>query len=137
LAGRALTKGVEPLARLISQERRQAEATDKGHALVAILLGKAAFNLQGLIPWAPTGITTPPAPVHFGGETFYYYGPGAAASRIRISTFSIFAAKMLQLIFDGPYRGDSNSPDEPTQQIEKKMLASFRTFNPTSTQPKL
>jgi hypothetical protein len=95
---------------------------------IDFLLTSKRFDLNSLSGSAPTGEEGPPPAVQEGDNTFYYYGAGGGGVEYADQFFYNFKGKTLYIVFDGPYEG--KSPTDETQEIESKMLASFRTFRP-------
>ena len=80
-----------------------------------------------LVEMTPTGIESPPEPVHFGKNTFYYYGPGGGGVAYPDGYYYNLRGKILIINFDGPYENDK-TPALATKKMEQKILASFREF---------
>jgi len=95
---------------------------------IDFLLTNKRFDLNSLSGNAPTGEEGPPPAVQEGENTFYYFGAGGGGVEYADQFFYNFNGKLLSIVFDGPYEG--KSPTDETQEIESKMLASFRTFRP-------
>lgn len=91
-----------------------------------VYLLSGAFGLQSLVKDAPTGYDTPPTPADYGANVFYYYGAGGGGVAYPDMYYFDLHGRALQLVFDGPYRGDDNSPNAKTQAIEKLILSSFK-----------
>ena len=77
---------------------------------------------------APTGIESPPEPVHAGKNTFYYYGPGGGGVQYPDGYYFNLRGKILVVDFDGPYDNADKTPTATTKKMEQKILASFRIF---------
>lgn len=131
---RDVPKGAE--AKLVSSASRHAYADDREGASIKVGLSPEAFNLELLVRDAPTGIVTPPAPMHFGANTFYYYGKSTAGVTYPDVYYFNLHGQTLELKFDGPYGGENSSPINETKQIETRVLASFGRFSPSSRAPK-
>jgi hypothetical protein len=114
------------LATLISNELRQAHADDEELADLRIYLLPGMFDLKRLVREAPTGYETPPRPGHYGANVFYYYGPGGGGVAYPDKYCFNLSGRALQLVFNGPYPGTSESPTTETQAIEKIILSSFK-----------
>jgi hypothetical protein len=114
------------LATLSSSVQREAFSSDREPAVVQVGLLSGAFDLQKLIREAPTGYDTPPAPQRFGANVFYYYGRGGGGVAYPDMYYFNLNGRALRIVFDGPYRGGSNSPTEQIQAVEKGILSSFR-----------
>ncbi len=69
----------------------------------------------------------PPPPIQEGDNTFYFCGGGSMGGQYPDAFFSNFKGKTLYIVFDGPY-DNGRSPSDETEEIESKMLASFRTL---------
>jgi hypothetical protein len=69
----------------------------------------------------------PPSPIQEGDNTFYFCGGGGGGLEYPDAFFADFKGKTLYIIFDGPY-DNGRSPSDETEEVESKMLASFRTF---------
>ena len=93
---------------------------------IGILIDTKAFDLQSFIQQAPTGEEGPPQPRTFGGQTFYYYGPGGGGVCYGDQFFYNLRGKPLYIYFDGCV--DDKTPPPETKKIEEQMLATFRTF---------
>jgi hypothetical protein len=91
-----------------------------------------AFDLQSFVETAPTGIESPPEPVHIGRYTFYYYGPGGGGVQYADAYFFDLRGKTLTVTFDGPYDGDK-TPSAETKKLEPEIMATFCTFRRTRT----
>ena len=122
----AFPKDGRLLAKLTSSELRQADSSDKGHADIQVRLLPGAFDLEKLMRDAPTGEVRPPAPQRYGANIFYYYGRGGGGVAYPDIYYFNLAGHALQIVFDGPYSGDSNSPSAKTQAVEKVILSGFR-----------
>jgi hypothetical protein len=114
------------LAALISSEPREAFSADKQPAAIQLCLLPGAFDLRKLIRDAPTGYDTPPRPKGYGANIFYYYGRGGGGVAYPDMYYFNLGGRTLRIVFDGPYRGDSNSPTDKTQAMAKMILSSFR-----------
>lgn len=90
------------------------------------MLGEA-FRPSALVRMAPTGIESPPEPVHAGKNIFYYYGPGGGGVAYPDGYYFNLRGKILVIDFDGPYENDK-TPTPETKKIERKVLATFREF---------
>lgn len=123
--GSSFSKGRRVLARLIGRTPRHADATDTDNCSIDVQLLPGVFNLQSFIKEAPTGVITPPEPVHFGANTFYYYGPGGGGVAYSDVYYFNLHGRALEIVFDGPYNGTSKSPDERAQSAEKLVLSTF------------
>jgi hypothetical protein len=86
-----------------------------------------AFDLQSFVETAPTGIDSPPEPIHIGQYTFHYYGPGGGGVQYADAYFFNLRGKTLTITFDGPYDGDK-TPSAETRKLEREILATFSTF---------
>jgi hypothetical protein len=95
-----------------------------------VYLQTTPFDLESFIKGAPTGSESPPEPVKIGDYTFYYYGPGGGGVCYPDQYFFNLLRKTLTIDFDGPCRNDK-TPTPETKEIERRLLATFRTF-PTS-----
>jgi hypothetical protein len=113
---------------LQSAEPRGAFADDRERASITLWFSSAAFHLELLVKEAPTGVTEPPSPVHAGSHVFYFYGPGGGGVSYPDVYYFDLHGQTLKLMFEGPYNGESKSPVEATRQIERRILASLRTF---------
>jgi hypothetical protein len=96
-------------------------------ASITVLFCKTPFTLEYVKKNAPTGLETP-SKVQIGSHTFYGWGPGGGGVRYPDVYIYNLHGQPLSLLFDGPYTGGSKSPIRETQGIERKLLASFRTF---------
>jgi hypothetical protein len=76
---------------------------------------------------APTGFDSPPEPQRIGQNTFYYYGTGGGGVSYPDGYYFNLHGKILAIDFDGPYENDK-TPTPETNQMEQKVLASFREF---------
>jgi hypothetical protein len=114
------------LAVLISSEPREASSGDNERAAITVCLLPGVFDLQKLISDAPTGYDTPPTPKRYGANVFYYYGRGGGGVVYPDTYYFNLRGRTLQIMFDGPYRGYSQSPTGNTQTVEQVMLSSFR-----------
>ena len=127
---RAPTSGLPPhseaLARFVSTVPRRAYAADTENASIEVWCLHRVFNLEELTKYAPTGVTAPPDPVHFGTNTFYYYGAGGGGVAYPDRYYFNLRGRALEILFDGPYNGKQKSPAPETQAIEKAILSSFR-----------
>lgn len=121
----AFPKEGQLLETLFSGKPRNAFSDDKEPGAVQVCLLPGVFNSQKLIPHAPSGYDTPPRPKRFGTNVFYYYGPGGGGVAYPDMYYFNLDGRALRIVFDGPYSGDSKSPSEETQAIEKLMLSSF------------
>jgi hypothetical protein len=96
-------------------------------ASISVIFSTEAFDLERIVTYAPNGVIKLD-PVQVGSYTFYYWGPGGGGVEYPDDYFFNLHGRTLWLGFDGPYTERSKSPDGTTRQIEKKVLASFRTF---------
>ncbi len=110
-----------PTFHLVTFQRLHSDA----HIFVS-MDGKA-FDLQSFVETAPTGIVSPPEPIHIGQYTFYYYGPGGGGAQYADQYFFNLRGKTLTITFDGPYDGDK-TPSAETKKLEPKILATFSIF---------
>lgn len=93
---------------------------------ITVIFSKLRFTLEYVKKNAPTGLETPDV-VQIGSHTFYAWGPGGGGVTYPDVYYYDLHGQILSLVFDGPYdRG--KSPVEETKEIERKLLASFRTF---------
>ena len=125
-ANRDFPKDRQTLLTLTTDQPRNATLADKEFAYLAVYLLPGAFNLKSLIPDAPTGYDTPPRPLHFGANIFYYYGPGGGGVAYPDMYYFNLHGRALELVFAGPFPGDDKSPNAATQAIEKLILSSFK-----------
>ena len=86
-----------------------------------------AFVLQCFVEIAPTGIVSPPEPIHIAQYTIYYYGPGGGGVQYADQYFFNLRGKTLTITFDGTYDGDK-TPSAENQRLEPKILATFSIF---------
>lgn len=103
---------------------------DSTQAADAAIVGEVEnepFDLQSFVKGAPTGEEGPPQPRTFGGQTFYYYGPGGGGVCYADQFFYNLRGKPLSISFGGPCVNDK-TPTPETKEIEKKLLTTFRTF---------
>src|SRR6266851_2033825 len=85
------------------------------------------FDLQSFVKTAPTGLESPPSPIHVGEYTFYYYGPGGGGVSYPDTYFFNLRGKTLYITFAGPYINDK-TPSAETKKLERELLATFRLF---------
>jgi hypothetical protein len=97
------------------------------HSAITVIFSNEVFDLKRIVTYAPNGVTAL-EPVQVGSFTFYYWGPGGGGVEYPDVYFFDLHGNTLSLGFDGPYTERSKSPDQQTKQIERKVLASFRTF---------
>jgi hypothetical protein len=109
-----------PTFHLVTFQRLHSDA----HIFVS-MDGKA-FDSQRFVETAPTGIDSPPEPIHIGQYTFYYYGPGGGGVEYADAYFFNLRGKTLTITFDGPYDGDK-TPSAETKKLEREILATFST----------
>lgn len=114
------------LASLTSSVPREAFSSDAEPAAIQVGLLPGAFDLRKLIRGAPTGYDKPPDPQRFGANVFYYYGRGGGGVAYPDMYFFNLNGRALQIVFDGPYGGGSNSPTDKIQAVDKVILSSFR-----------
>jgi hypothetical protein len=98
-------------------------------ASIWVWLQPTRFDLESFIKGAPTGSESPPEPMKIGDYTFYYYGPGGGGVCYADGYFFNLRGKTLTIDFDGPCRNDK-TPTLETKEIERRLLATFRTFQP-------
>ena len=96
-------------------------------AFIFVWFEDKPFDLQRFAETAPTGVESPPSPVHVGEYTFYYYGPGGGGVSYPDGYFFNLRGKTLYITFDGPYINDK-TPSAETKSLERKLLATFRLF---------
>jgi hypothetical protein len=96
-------------------------------AYIFVQFENKPFNLQRFAETAPTGVESPPSPVHVGEYTFYYYGPGGGGVSYPDTYFFNLGGKTLYITFDGPYINDK-TPSAETKKLERELLATFRLF---------
>ena len=103
--------------------------TKKGwlEASISVIFSSRPFDLERIVVDAPNGAIKLD-PVQVGPYTFHYWGPGGGGANYPDVYFFNLRGKTLRFEFDGPYTGTSKSPDEQTTQIERRVLATFRTF---------
>lgn len=97
-------------------------------AAITVIFSNEVFDLKRIVTYAPNGVTALD-PVQVGPFTFYYWGPGGGGVEYPDVYFFNLHGNTLSLGFDGPYTERSKSPHQQTKQIERKVLASFRTFS--------
>ncbi len=103
------------------------ENSQVADAGILVELRTEPFDLQGLVKEAPTGGESPPEPRSFGGQTFYYYGPGGGGVCYPDTFYYNLNSKALSISFMGPCVGDK-TPTLATKKIEEKLLPTFRAF---------
>lgn len=115
--------GIHSLATLLSTVPRKAAIHDTAGASIEVWRLPSHFDLQRLTSDAPTGVIDPPTPMHFGANTFYYYGAGGGGVAYPDRYYFNLHGVTLELLFFGPFEG--KSPDEQTQAMEQLLLSSF------------
>lgn len=70
-----------------------------------------------------------PHKIQIGAHTFYYYGTGGGGVNYPDDYLDDLNGSIQEISFDGPYPPGSKSPSEETEQMEKKILESFRLLS--------
>jgi hypothetical protein len=96
-------------------------------ASISVIFSLEAFDLERIVTRAPNGVIKLD-PIQVGPYIFHYWGPGGGGVNYPDVYFFNLRGETLQFEFAGPYTGTSKSPDQQTQQIERKVLATFRIF---------
>jgi hypothetical protein len=96
-------------------------------ASITVLFSNAPCTLEYMLHYAPNGPEAP-SEVQVGSHTFYEWGAGGGGVDYPDVYHFNLHGHTLTLIFSGPYTEGSKSPDQRTQEIEKKILASLKTF---------
>lgn len=95
---------------------------------ILLILDRRHFSLATLeTRYAHTGWEEPQQ-VQVGAHTFYLYGAGGGGTTYPDDYIDNLNGLILEIRFDGPYVSGSKSPVEETQQVEKKVLRSFRVL---------
>jgi hypothetical protein len=97
-------------------------------ALINFVYRPRQFSIKELQALAPTGIDQPPTPMRYGRAIFYFYGAGGGGVEYPDEFFVDLRGKILIIGFFGPYKGGSKSPTKETQDLEKKILPTFRSY---------
>lgn len=99
---------------------------------ILLILDRRHFSLVTLeTRYAHTGWEEPQQ-VQVGAHTFYFYGAGGGGTTYPDDYIYNLKGLILEMRFDGPYPPKSKSPTEETQQMEKKILGSFRVLAVTA-----
>lgn len=97
------------------------------HAAIGVCVIDELFSTSSLVMMAPTGIESPPEPVHAGKNKFYYYGPGGGGVSYPDGYYFNLRGEILVIDFDGPYANDK-TPTAATKEMALKVLATFSIF---------
>ncbi|HEX5411540.1 MAG TPA: hypothetical protein VFZ27_06730 [Terriglobia bacterium] len=102
--------------------------TGQSEGNIALILDRSHFSLARLeTGYAHTGWEEP-RQIQIGTHTFYFYGVGGGGVNYPDDYLYDVNGLILDIKFDGPYTSGSKSPTEETQQVEKKILKSFRVL---------
>lgn len=106
--------------------------TGQSQGNIALILDRRHFSLARLeTGYAHTGWVEP-RQIQIGTHTFYFYGAGGGGVTYPDDYLYDLNGLILNIKFDGPYASGSKSPTEETQQVEKKILGSFRVLAVTA-----
>lgn len=102
--------------------------TGQNQGSILVLLDRRHFSLGTLETLhAHTGLVEPDK-IQFGAHTFYLYSGGGGGVTYPDDYLYNLKGSILEISFGGPCPPGSKSPSKKTQEIEKKVLESFRVL---------
>jgi hypothetical protein len=106
-------------------------STGENQGNIFLIFDRRPFNLATLETAHAHTSWVEPHQIQIGKLTFFYYGTGGGGVTYPDDYLYDLNGLNLEISFDGPYPPNSKSPSEETRQMEKKLLESFRVFEPT------